>query len=78
VGYVGVAVTNFKDDKTLLASYAIGTFAVIILTDFLKAYLAGRIRSRITPKRMSIINKISGVFIFLFGVSLILRVLYFS
>lgn len=75
IGYIGVGVTQFKDDTQLLWIYFISTFVIIIITDFLKAYLANRIKSRLTPHTMGIINKVSGIGILIFGILLIARVL---
>jgi threonine/homoserine/homoserine lactone efflux protein len=76
IGYVGAAILQFKNNTAQLAAYATGTFSIIILTDFLKAYLANKIKSRINPSMLVKINKVSGALIFIFGIILIVRVLY--
>jgi len=75
IGYVGVASFN-KWENAQLWVFFVSTFLVVILTDFLKAYLAHRIKSRLTEKMLLNINKVSGAGIILFGIILIIRVIY--
>lgn len=42
----------------------------VLLTDILKVILAAKVRSRLTPKTLNIINKISGLIIIGFGIAL--------
>ena len=45
-------------------------------SDILKVVLAGRLRSKLTEKNISLVNKISGAILLIFGIVLILGVLY--
>jgi len=44
--------------------------AFVLLTDILKVKLAGRLRSKLTPKILNTINKISGLILIGFGIAL--------
>jgi len=43
----------------------------MLSTDFLKVILAGKIRNRLTPQNIHILNKINGVILIVFGIALI-------
>ena len=45
-------------------------------SDILKVVLAGKLRSRLNEKNISLINKISGLFLMMFGIVLIVGVFY--
>lgn len=46
--------------------------------DFLKVQLAGKIRKKLNEKNISLINKISGLILLAFGISLLLGVFYIT
>lgn len=46
--------------------------------DILKVVLAGKIRKRLNEKNISLINKISGLILLVFGISLLLGVFYIT
>ncbi|HNJ59358.1 MAG TPA: hypothetical protein PLH33_10005, partial [Chitinophagaceae bacterium] len=50
--------------------------AVVLATDIAKVLLAGKIRSKLTPHNIHIINKISGVIFIVFGMFLIWGVMF--
>ncbi len=52
--------------------------AVNMLADIGKVLLAGKLRSRLTPHNMSIINKISGTILIGFGIALLYGAYYLS
>ena len=43
----------------------------MLSTDILKVFLAGKIRNRLTPHNIHIINRINGVLLIIFGIALI-------
>ena len=43
----------------------------MLSTDILKVFLAGRIRNRLTPHNIHIINRINGIILIVFGIALI-------
>ncbi len=51
---------------------------VVLALDFAKVMLAGRIRSKLTPHNIHIINRISGLILIGFGVALIWGILAFG
>ncbi len=73
-GSVGVAVSQFGAKKYEMIIYFSGTIITYFLFDVLKAYTATRIKHFLTPSTFSIINKVAGVGIMIFGTVLILKV----
>ncbi|MDE3234387.1 MAG: LysE family translocator [Bacteroidota bacterium] len=63
-------------------SYRIVMFATcltfVLSTDIAKVLLAGRLRQKLTPHNIHIINKISGIILIGFGIALILGTLEFG
>ncbi len=55
--------------------FFLGIMLVIVVSDGLKVFLATKLRRWLTPKRMVIIRKISGIALIAFGVVLLLRVI---
>jgi len=51
---------------------------VVALTDIIKVMAAGRIREKLTPHNIHIINRISGMILIGFGIALIWGILEFS
>ena len=50
----------------------------VLATDILKVMLAGKIRKKLTPHNIHIINRISGLMLIIFGALLIWGVLKFG
>lgn len=50
----------------------------VLSTDILKVLLAGKIRNRLTPHNITIINRINGAILILFGIALIWGLLFFK
>jgi threonine/homoserine/homoserine lactone efflux protein len=70
-----LAVTNTVQQRIIIF-----TTVLIINTsvDIMKVLLAGRIRKNLNEKNISLINKISGLILFVFGVVLIVGLFYTS
>ena len=66
-----VSNNNLNATKTWLFTGSI--LAVIILTDSLKVLLAKVIRNKINERTLTLINRIAGVALILFGVALLLK-----
>ncbi len=66
---------------TMPVNERIATFAaclsLVFLFDLLKVFLANKLRNRLTLKTISIINKISGFMLIVFGVLLIVGLLFY-
>lgn len=67
---------------TMPVTERIATFAaclaVVLIADLLKVFLANRLRSRLTLKTITLINKISGTILIVFGVILIIGILFYK
>lgn len=73
IGAVGITVSQYKSDAVDVGIYFAGTIITVVLIDVLKALLAVRIKSLLTPKMFDRINKISGAAIFTFGIFLLVK-----
>lgn len=72
IGTIGVATIDFgytQNGEFLIFFAALLT--TVLLTDVLKAFLAGRLRKAITPQIMRWMNIVVGIALLLFGVRLI-------
>ena len=73
IGAVGITVSQYKNNAVNVVFYFTGTLIVVTIIDILKALLAIRIKTLLTPKMFDRINKFSGVAIFAFGIALMLK-----
>ena len=66
---------------TMPVNERIATFAacltLVLISDLLKVFLANRIRSKLTLRTITIINKLSGIILIVFGVVLIAGLLFY-
>jgi len=66
---------------TIPVNERIATFAVclsvVFFFDLLKVFLANRLRRRLTQKTITLINKISGTILIVFGIILIIGLLFY-
>jgi len=69
--------TNYHKDETAILVMFATTLLVVFMSDMLKSFLADRLKPIITPKRLILINRIAGIGLILFGISLIIRPFYF-
>lgn len=67
---------------TMPVTERIATFAacliVVLVADLLKVFLANRLRSRLTLKTITLINKLSGTILIVFGIVLIIGLLVYK
>lgn len=69
--------TNYeKDESAILVMFSV-TLLTVLISDLLKSFLADRLKPLITVKLLITINRVAGVGLILFGISLILRAFYF-
>ena len=73
IGAVGITVSQYKSDSLSVAAYFSGTLITVTFIDVLKALLAVRIKSILTPKMFVRINQISGLAILAFGLVLLVK-----
>ncbi|AHM59532.1 lysine exporter protein (lyse/ygga) [Flammeovirgaceae bacterium 311] len=65
---VGVAVMNYNLQQKIL--FFGGSLLTVLLTDFLKAFLANKLRRWLTPGFMNRMNKLVGVALIIFSIKL--------
>jgi threonine/homoserine/homoserine lactone efflux protein len=73
IGAVGIAVSQFQSNKLFIATYFLFTLLVVIAIDILKAKLALRLSKSINDSKLSLLSKIAGIGILLFGVGIIVK-----
>ena len=54
-----------------------GTIAAVFATDLIKCIIANRIKRRLTPKVLTLVNRVVGLLLVAFGIGLIIRVVYY-
>ncbi len=74
MGAMSLISSNYEMQSGLVMSFFIGTITFIFLTDVLKCLIAQGLKKIITPKFIFIVNRIVGISLVVFGVSLIFRV----
>ena len=67
------AATNTLSERTIIFSICL---IVNIIADLIKIMMAGKIREKLTPRHIVLINKISGSILVLFGLGLLLNVFF--
>jgi threonine/homoserine/homoserine lactone efflux protein len=69
--------TNYEKDETAILLMFSTTLMVVLMSDMLKSFLADRLKPLITARLLIKINKIAGIGLILFGISLVVRAFYF-
>jgi len=72
--------------STAVINHSVGQRVIIFITclvwmlgtDFLKVMLAGKIRNRLTPHNIHILNRINGIILIVFGIALIWGLLIYG
>lgn len=67
--YASTAIVNHTVNEKLIIF--ISCLVWMLGTDILKVFLAGKIRNRLTPHNIHILNRINGVLLIIFGIALI-------
>lgn len=67
--YASTAVINHTNNQRILVF--VTCLAWMLGTDILKVFLAGKIRNRLTPHNIHILNRINGLILIVFGIALI-------
>jgi threonine/homoserine/homoserine lactone efflux protein len=62
--------------KEILIFFA-GTISVIFTMDIIKCFVAQKIRRRLNMKILNLLNRFVGILLFIFGIALITRVIFF-
>ena len=71
MGYV----SNFGLEEKFVISFYSGTLGTVLFTDLVKSYIANKIKQYLKPNIMTIINRIVGLTLVVFGIVLIWRVI---
>lgn len=74
---VATASSNFEGNKYSLLIFFMGVFTTALFFDTLKALGAYSLKRFFTEKMMKLLNQITGVALIIFGLYLIVRVLFF-
>jgi threonine/homoserine/homoserine lactone efflux protein len=76
MGIMGVVSSNYGKDIEKVVSFFIGTLGTVLTTDLCKSFIANKIKQRLNPNVMHWINRIVGITLVLFGLFLMLRVIF--
>jgi len=77
IGVVSFATTNYGLDHKSLILFFSGTLGTILLTDFIKCYLAIKVRKFLNLHVITWMNRVVGITLAVFGLVLIIRVVIF-
>ena len=68
---------NFSGDKYSMMIFFIGIFSTVLFFDVLKALGAYSLKKFFTAKMMKKLNQVTGIALILFGLFVIVRVIFF-
>lgn len=74
---VATASSNFSGNKYSMITFFIGVFATMLFFDILKALGAYSLKKFFTEKMLRLLNHITGIILVIFGLFVIVRVLFF-
>lgn len=78
IGVVGVVSSTYSERFELMVIFLIGTLGTILATDVIKSFVANKIKRILKPHFMIWLNRFVGISLIVFGVLLMLRVLFDS
>lgn len=70
---VGIAINEFKNDKTKVIPYFAATLLTVFMIDVLKAFMAFRVKKFLSPENLTKMNRIAGLAIFIFGLLILYK-----
>lgn len=68
-------ITNTLEERIIIFGIALG---LVLAGDIAKVVLAGKLRRRLTPKNIHLINRINGIILIGFGIALIAGLLFYG
>ncbi|MEQ8473198.1 MAG: LysE family transporter [Marinoscillum sp.] len=71
VSIIGLVATNYDFTYFQQIYFFAGVLTTILCTDITKAFIAHRLRSMVTPRKILILNRSVGVILILFGMQMI-------
>lgn len=77
IGVMGIATSRFSIPSREIMVFFAGVIGTVFLTDIFKSFIAHRIKRYINGRVLTIINRVVGVCLVLFGIGLIIRVCLF-
>lgn len=75
---IAVAINTRYDSMQNYIIFFISTIVTVFATDLFKCFISGKIKNFLSNKTMFIINRIVGIMFIIFGVVLLVRVLWFN
>ena len=75
IASIGYAVTTFNNDIKLIALYFFSCIFAYMVVDLIKIYLAVLIKSRLTTKKIELVNSIASLGVLILGIIMLVRVL---
>ncbi len=77
IGVMSVVSSNYGIPSKEIQVFFAGTLGAVFLTDIVKVSVAHRIKRYLNARVLTVINRIVGIGLILFGIGLIVRVIYF-
>ncbi|MDX9941450.1 MAG: LysE family transporter [Bacteroidales bacterium] len=77
IGVMGIASSKYSIPSREILVFFAGVIGTVFLTDIFKSFIAHRIKRYINARVLTIMNRVVGVCLVLFGIGLIIRVCYF-
>ena len=77
IGVMGIASSKYSIPSREILVFFVGVIGTVFLTDIFKSFIAHRIKRYINARVLTIMNRVVGVCLVLFGIGLIIRVCYF-
>lgn len=74
--YASTAIINHSTQEKIIIFITCLVF--MLVTDILKVFLAGKIRNRLTPHNIHILNRINGLLLIIFGIALIWGIIVYG
>lgn len=65
---------GYESKFTSIFYFFIGTLGTVFSTDILKCFIADKIKNHLKPKTINGLNKVVGILLFIFGISVIITV----
>ena len=78
IGVVGVVSSTYSEKLDSMLIFLIGTLGTILATDVIKSFVANKIKRILKPHFMTWLNRLVGISLIVFGVLLMMRVLFDS
>lgn len=77
IGVMGVVSANYGIPSKEIQVFFAGTIGAVFITDLIKVIIAHRIKRYLNARVLTMINRIVGIGLTLFGLALIVRAIYF-